>query len=93
MKTQKFEEKEQNFLKEIEKSKLTIQRLQNEIDNIKIDSKYHLDEKENPSKDPLEFYDIIGNINSMQNVNTDGWDFYMNKDGCDIVKSTNNIQR
>ena len=29
----------------------------------------------------------------MQNVNTDGWDFYMNKDGCDIVKSTNNIER
>ena len=69
MKTQKFEEKEQNFLKEIEKSKLIIQRLQNEIDNMKIDSKYHLDEKENLSKDPLEFYDIIGNINSTQN----GW--------------------
>ena len=67
--SQKFEEKEQNSLKEIEKSKLTIQRLQNEIDNIKIDSKYHLDEKEKLSKDPLEFYDIIGNINSMQN----GW--------------------
>ena len=29
----------------------------------------------------------------MQNVNTDGWDFYMNKDGYDIVKSTNNIER
>jgi hypothetical protein len=36
---------------------------------MKIDSKYHLDEKENLSKDPLEFYDIIGNINSTQN----GW--------------------
>ena len=23
----------------------------------------------------------------------DGWDFYMNKDECDIVKSTNNIER
>ena len=29
----------------------------------------------------------------MQNVNTDGWDFYMNKDGCEIIKSTNNIER
>ena len=85
--------KEQNFRKEKEESRQTIQRLQKEIDNLKIDSKYHFNEKENLSKDPLEFYDIIGNINSMQNVNTDGWDFYMNKDGCDIVKSTNDIQR
>ena len=30
---------------------------------MKIDSKYHLDEKENLSKDLLEFYDIIENIN------------------------------
>lgn len=61
--------KEQNFRKEKEESRQTIPRLQKEIDNLKIDSKYHFNEKENLSKDPLEFYDIIGNINSMQN----GW--------------------
>ena len=44
-------------------------------------------EKENLAKDPLEFYDIIGNINSMKNVKDDGWDFYMNEEGAKISKS------
>ena len=44
------EEKEQNFRKEKEESRQTIQRLQKEIDNLKIDSKYHFNEKENSQK-------------------------------------------
>ena len=60
---------------------------------MKKDSKFNNIEKENLSKDPLEFYDIIGNINSMQNVNTDGWDYYMNEEGYNIVQSKDKIER
>ena len=41
----------------------------------------------------LEFYNIIANINSMQNVNTDGWDIYMNEEGYNIVQSKDQIDR
>ena len=50
-------------------------------------------EKENLSKDPLEFYDIIGNINSIQNVSTDGWNFYMNEEGFKIDQSKDIAER
>ena len=41
----------------------------------------------------LEFYNIIANINSMQNVNTNGWDIYMNEEGYNIVQSKDKIDR
>lgn len=71
----------------INKYKEVIQKLKDENTNIKNDSEFKKKEKENLSKDPLEFYDIIGNINSMQNVNTEGWDFYMNENGFNITQS------
>ena len=80
--------KEINQYKENEKNfKNEIQKLNNDIANIQKDTKFNLIEKENLSKDPLEFYDIIGNINSIQNVSINGWDFYMNEEGFKIDQS------
>ena len=88
-----FKEKEKNYQKETEKSCQKIQQLNEEIENMKKDFKFNSTEKENLSKDPLEFYNIIGDINSMQNVNTDGWIFYMNEEGYKIIQSKDKIDR
>ena len=82
----KYKENEKNFKNEI-------QKLNSDIENIQKDSKFNLKEKENLSKDPLEFYDIIGNINSIQNVCVDGWDFYMNEEGFKIDQSKDIVER
>ena len=88
-----FKEKEKNYQKETEKSYQKIQQLNDEIENMKKDFKFNSTEKENLSKDPLEFYNIIGDINSMQNVNTDGWIFYMNEEGYKIIQSKDKTER
>ena len=41
----------------------------------------------------LEFYNIIANINSMLNVNKDGWDIYMNEEGYNKVQSKDKIEK
>ena len=84
---------ERNYKKEIEKLEQTIKLLNNKIENSQKDSYFKIFEKENLSKDPLEFYDIIGNINSIQNVSTDGWDFYMNEEGAKIDQSKDISER
>ena len=63
--------------------------LKNKIKNleIKYDNKR---EKSKLEKDPLEFYDIIVNINSMQNVSKEGWDIYMNENGKKISELKDN---
>ena len=81
-----YKEKEINYKNEI-------QQLNNDIQNFQKESKFNLKEKENLSKDPLEFYDIIGNINSIQNVSTDGWNFYMNEEGFKIDQSKDIAER
>ena len=88
-----YKESEKSYQKEIEKSSQKIQQLNDEIENMKKDAKYNSTEKENLSKDPLEFYNIIGDINSMQNVNTVGWDFYMNEEGYNIIQSKEKTER
>ena len=85
--------KETNFQNEKEKLEQKIKSLTNELENIQKDSKFNMIEKENLSKDPLEFYDIIGNINSIQNVSTDGWNFYMNEEGFKIDQSKDIAER
>jgi len=81
-----YKEKEINYKNEI-------QKLNNDIQIFQKESKFNLKEKENLSKDPLEFYDIIGNINSIQNVSTDGWNFYMNEEGFKIDQSQEIAER
>ena len=81
-----YKEKEINYKNEI-------QKLNNDIQIFPKESKFNLKEKENLSKDPLEFYDIIGNINSIQNVSTDGWNFYMNEEGFKIDQSKDIAER
>ncbi len=68
-------------------SEQKIKKLNDEIKNMEKLGNVNKKEKENLAKDPLEFYDIIGNINSMKNVKDDGWDFYMNEEGAKISKS------
>ena len=41
----------------------------------------NIKEKSKLDKDPLEFYDIIVNINSMQNIGKDGWEVVMSENG------------
>ena len=45
------------------------------------------DEKIKLDKDPLEFYDIIVNINSMTNIKKEGWDVLMSGKGKEICES------
>ena len=87
-----YKEKEINYQKETEKSCQKIQQLNDEIEKMKKDL-FNSTEKENLSKDPLEFYNIIGNINSMQNVSIDGWDFYMNEEGYNIIQTKDKTPR
>ena len=86
----KYSEREKDWKKEKEKSKMNLEKLNNEI---QVERNYNLEEKEKLQKDPLEFYDIIGNINSMQNVKTDGWEIFMNEEGLKISKSGKNEER
>lgn len=58
-------EKEKSYKEDIEKLTEKLQKANEELENMKKDSEFNNIEKENLSKDPLEFYDIIGNINSM----------------------------
>ena len=85
-----YSERENNWKKKEEESKLNLEKLNNEIQAVK---NYNLEEKEKLEKDPLEFYDIIGNINSIQNVKIDGWEFFMNEEGFKISNSGKNEER
>ena len=75
---------ENNWKKEKEKLEMNLEKLNNEIQVIK---NYNMGEKEKLEKDPFEFYDIIGNINSMKHVKTDGWEFFLNKEGLKISRA------
>ena len=88
-----YKENEKNYKEENEKYAEKLKKLNDELEKMKKGSEFNTLEKENLSKDPLEFYNIIGNINSMQNVNTDGWDFYMNEEGYKIVESKEKTER
>lgn len=79
-----YEEKDKNFIKKIKELEQIIQKLKADKENNQKDSEFNLIEKEKLSKDPLEFYDVIGNINSMKNISINGWDFYMNEEGAKI---------
>lgn len=79
-----YEEKDKNFIKKIKELEQIIQKLKADMENNQKDSEFNLIEKEKLSKGPLEFYDVIGNINSMKNIRINGWDFYMNEEGAKI---------
>lgn len=79
-----YEEKDKNFIKKIKELEQIIQKLKADMENNQKGSEFNLIEKEKLSKDPLEFYDVIGNINSMKNISINGWDFYMNEEGAKI---------
>ena len=49
----------------------------------------NIEEKEKLEKDPLEFYDIIVNINSMQRIKKEGWEIRMNETGKKISEDKN----
>ena len=83
-KIKKYIEEENNWKKEKKELEMNLEKLNSENEAVK---NYNLEEKEKLNKDPLEFYDIIGNINSMQNVSTDGWEFFMNEEGYKISNS------
>ena len=63
-----YKDNEKNNHNKIEELQNTVNQLKSEIENLQKESKFNKEEKENLSKDPLEFYDIIGNINSLKNV-------------------------
>ena len=74
-------EKELNILKEKNK----------ELDSyIKILDK--TEEKQNLGKNPLDFYDIIVNINSMQNIKN-GWEVKINENGKKIIDSKEKMKK
>jgi hypothetical protein len=68
-------EKEINILKE-----------KNKELNSKIKILDKIEEKQNLGKNPLDFYDIIVNINSMQNIKN-GWEIKINENGKKIIDS------
>ena len=68
---------------QVEKKKLTSKL--SELENI--------EEKEKLQKDPLEFYDIIVNINSMQNIKREGWEIKMNESGKKISEDKKEKKR
>lgn len=59
------------------------QTLKQEI--IQLKAKLDISEKKEElsfiTKDPLDFYDIIIDINSLKNVKNDGWEIIMNENG------------
>ena len=50
------------------------------------------EEKKKLDKNPLEFYDIIVNINSMQNIKN-GWEVEINENGKKIIDSNDKIKK
>ena len=50
------------------------------------------EEKKKLDKNPLEFYDIIVNINSMQNIKN-GWEVKLNENGKKIIDSNQKIKK
>ena len=96
------EENEKKKDEEIRKLKMEIEELKqkmnvqkNEIKKLETErNKYeNIAEKNNLEKDPLEFYDIIININSIQNIKRDGWDIFMNEKGKKISDSKKKEER
>ena len=66
-------------LNDLEKE-LKILKEKNKELNSKIDILDKTEEKQKLEKNPLDFYDIIVNINSMQNIKK-GWEIKMNENG------------
>lgn len=68
---------------------INIENIKNENNKLKdeINKCNNKDEKINLDKDPLDFYDIIVDINSMRNIKSIGWDILMTKKGKEIIES------
>ena len=64
--------------------------------NIELNSKINIldktEEKQKLEKNPLDFYDIIVNINSMQNIKK-GWEIKMNENGKKIIESKEKVKK
>ena len=88
----KLKEIEQKEAEELENHKKQLELKNHEIEKLK-DKYENNEENKKLEKDPLEFYDIIVNINSIQNIKTDGWEIYMNEKGKKISVDTDNIER
>ena len=98
-KNKTLEDENEKVKKEIEelksKTKLDLESKNNEINKLKEKIRIYEnnEEKNNLEKDPLEFYDIIVDINSMQNIKKDGWQIMMNEKGKQITESKEEIER
>ena len=90
-KEKQLNEIREKFINE-KREKDTLQKenkdLKNKIKNLEKEN-VNIKEKSKLEKDPLEFYDIIININSMQNISNDGWEIYMNENGKRISELKN----
>ena len=65
---------------ELEKKYKALKLENNEL-SLKLKLLDNLEEKDKLEKDPLEFYDIIIYINSMQDIKREGWKIKMNENG------------
>lgn len=71
---------------------LKILKEKNKELNSKIDILNKTEEKQKLEKNPLDFYDIIVNINSMQNIKK-GWEIKMNENGKKIIESKEKVKK
>jgi hypothetical protein len=88
----KLKEIEKKEAEELENQKKQLELKNHEIKKLK-DKYENIEENKKLEKDPLEFYDIIVDINSIQNIKTDGWKIYMNEKGKKISDDKDNIER
>lgn len=81
--------------KENEELKQNMIKNKDDLKKLEIErNKYvNIEEKNNLEKDPLEFYDTIININSIQNIKKDGWEIFMNEEGKKIAESKEKEER
>ena len=90
-----LEDQKKEFENSLNISKSNLNNLEKEINilkeknkelNSKIKILDKIEEKQNLGKNPLDFYDIIVNINSMQNIKN-GWEVKINENGKKIIDS------
>ena len=95
----KINESNQNFLGEIDSKEQKIFELNESIKQLKDKNEKEqkffeeYEEKEKLEKAPLEFYDIIVDINSMQKIRTEGWEIRMNEKGKKLTEDKNKKKR
>ena len=85
--------------KKIKDLELKIRELNTDIENLKneknklndeLNKHKKIDEKVKLDKDPLEFYDIIVDINSINGIKKNGWDVLMTEKGKEITEKKKN---